>query len=107
MLCLSGSQPGRLPRRSKLARYLLAVFAVLLMAAQPTPAAAEGCAPHPPCHGCGCAGGPGYRAPDGKCVGFRELTHKCGTPPTEHCTFENAPGTGANADCAMRPPTRP
>ncbi len=86
------------------ARQLLALLAVLVMTAQPMPAAAEGCPPRPPCHGCGCAGGPGYRGPDGKCVGFRELAHKCGNPPTERCTFENAPGTGANAECAMRRP---
>src|SRR5271154_5299860 len=52
------------------------------------------------CHGCGCKGGPGYRAPDGHCVGFRELDTVCGNPPTR-CVFENAPGTGENRECAL------
>jgi hypothetical protein len=76
---------------------------VVLAATSPVGLAfAAGCPTHAPCSGCGCAGGPGYRAPDGHCVGFRELASKCGTPPTTHCTFENAPGTGANAECATR-----
>jgi len=77
-----------------------------MMAAQPNPAAAEACPERPACHGCGCKGGPGYRGPNGQCVGFKTLTHICGTPPTERCTFENAPGTGANAECAMQPHSR-
>ena len=75
------------------------MFCLLLAA----PAAAEGCPERPACHGCGCKGGPGYRGPNGQCVGFKNLNHVCGVPPTTHCTFENAPGTGANAECAMRP----
>jgi hypothetical protein len=42
------------------------------------------------CRGCGCKGGPGYRAPDGHCVGFKELDKVCGNPPSR-CVFENAP----------------
>jgi hypothetical protein len=83
------------------------VFGLLLVAVmlvvRSVPALAEGCPHRPQCTGCGCAGGPGYRGPDGQCVGFRQLTSKCGTPPTTRCTFENAPGTGANAECATRP----
>jgi hypothetical protein len=77
-------------------------MALLMMAAQPAADPDGGCPEHPPCHGCGCGGGPGYRGPNGHCVGFRALDRVCGIPPTEHCIFENAPGTGANAGCAMR-----
>jgi len=54
------------------------------------------CPERPACEGCGCKGGPGYRGPDGKCVGFRNLDRICGDPPTTFCIYENAPGTGAN-----------
>ena len=59
------------------------------------------CPERPACHGCGCKGGAGYRGPDGKCVGFRNLDRVCGVPPETRCVFENAPGTGANHDCAL------
>jgi len=55
----------------------------------------------PPCRGCGCRGGPGYRGPNGKCVSFKRLRKACGSPPTKRCVFENAPGTGANRKCAL------
>ena len=42
------------------------------------------------CSGCGCKGGPGYRGPDGKCVGWAALKKTCGTPPTERCSAEGA-----------------
>ena len=63
----------------------------------------------PPCRGCGCKGGPGWRhIATGRCVGFRELASKCGDPPSsELCTFENAPGTGANRECALAPAVPP
>src|SRR5271165_1002368 len=83
-------------------RPLMPLLALLIMAAQPLPEPEQECPQRPRCTGCGCKGGPGYRAPDGRCVGFRALARTCGTPPTERCTFENAPGTGANAECAMR-----
>lgn len=55
-----------------------------------------------PCRGCGCKGGPGYRhLASGQCVGFRDLAKKCGDPPGAACAFENAPGTGANRECAL------
>jgi len=84
-------------------RLLLPVLAMLTMAADLPPNSPGFCPPNRKCHGCGCAGGPGYRGPDGRCVGFRELERTCGTPPTERCKFENAPGTGSHRDCALRP----
>lgn len=65
-----------------------------------TPAVAR-CPDRPACKGCGCKGGPGYRGPDGRCVGFKQLSKVCGNPPETFCTFENAPGTGLNRDCAL------
>jgi hypothetical protein len=65
-----------------------------------TPALAR-CPDRPACKGCGCKGGPGYRGPDGRCVGFKQLSKVCGNPPETFCTFENAPGTGLNRDCAL------
>ena len=58
-----------------------------------------------PCRGCGCKGGPGWREiATGRCVGFRDIDQKCGRPPSSTlCVFENAPGTGANRDCALAP----
>lgn len=57
------------------------------------------------CSGCGCKGGPGYREiATGRCVGFKDLPQKCGSPPSASlCTFENTPGTGANRECALAP----
>ncbi len=46
------------------------------------------------CSGCGCRGGPGYRAPDGRCVGWSDIGRKCGTPPETRCTPEG-PNAGA------------
>jgi hypothetical protein len=40
------------------------------------------------CKGCGCKGGPGYRGPDGGCVGWAQLNKVCGTPPTTKCMPE-------------------
>jgi hypothetical protein len=83
---------------------LLAIFVGVQFAA---PSASHGACPErPPCHGRGCKGGPGYRAPDGHCVGFRELDKVCGNPPTR-CVFENAPGTGENRECALASPHKP
>lgn len=60
------------------------------------------CPERPPCKGCGCKGGPGYRInATGKCAGFKALERQCGNPPTLRCTFENAPGTGLNRECAL------
>lgn len=38
--------------------------------------------------GCGSRGGPGYRGPNGKCVGWDQLARVCGSPPSERCTPE-------------------
>jgi hypothetical protein len=43
------------------------------------------------CQGCGCKGGPGYRAPDGSCVGYANLIRECGPPPHARCRRECAP----------------
>ena len=42
------------------------------------------------CSGCGCRGGPGYRGPDGRCVGYANLKSVCGDPPETKCTREGA-----------------
>ncbi len=44
-----------------------------------------------PCRGCGCKGGPGYRARDGNCVGYANLIRECGPPPHSGCRRECAP----------------
>jgi len=85
----------------------IALLLPLLGLAFALPAAAENCPERPACHGCGCKGGPGYRGPNGQCVGFKNLDKVCGVPPATHCTFENAPGTGANAECATHPKRAP
>jgi hypothetical protein len=48
-----------------------------------------------PCSGCSCRGGPGYRGPDGKCVGWGNIGAVCGSPPTTRCTPEG-PNAGAS-----------
>lgn len=40
------------------------------------------------CSGCGCRGGPGYRGPDGRCVGWAQLNNVCGHPPASRCKYE-------------------
>lgn len=47
---------------------------------------------------CGTRGGPGYRGPTGKCVGWAEMARVCGSPPTTKCKAEAvAPGSDAAA----------
>ena len=47
---------------------------------------------------CGERGGPGYRGPDGKCLSWKDLGSKCGSPPTTRCSPENvAPDAGGGA----------
>jgi hypothetical protein len=59
---------------------------------------------------CGSRGGPGYRGPDGKCVGWANIGKVCGNPPTTNCTPEmahpNAPGAADHGAAieALRPP---
>jgi hypothetical protein len=48
---------------------------------------------------CGDRGGPGYRGPDGKCVGWEALGRVCASPPTTRCTPEQ---TASGADDAAR-----
>jgi hypothetical protein len=48
---------------------------------------------------CGDSGGPGYRAPKGKCVGWEELGRVCGCPPTERCTPEQTAPNAEDAAC--------
>lgn len=38
---------------------------------------------------CGAKTGPGYRGPDGKCVGWVNMGRVCGSPPSLRCTAEN------------------
>ncbi|HUN10893.1 MAG TPA: hypothetical protein PLE50_01295, partial [Rhabdaerophilum sp.] len=81
-------------------RFALAFLLVLVAMA---PASAQCMGQDGVCRGCGCKGGPGYREiATGRCVGFRQLSKKCGNPPSPTlCVFENAPGTGANRECAL------
>jgi len=37
---------------------------------------------------CGERGGPAFRGPNKKCVGWAELDRVCGSPPTTRCTYE-------------------
>ena len=46
------------------------------------------------CSGCGCRGGPGYRGPNGRCVGWSDIGRTCGDPPSTQCTPEG-PNAGA------------
>ena len=42
------------------------------------------------CTGCGCKGGPGWRAQNGQCVSHANLAKDCGSPPSLRCTHEGA-----------------
>lgn len=53
-----------------------------------------------PCSGCGCRGGPGYRGPDGRCVGWKDISRTCGSPPTTRCKAEG-PAAGAEEAAAQ------
>jgi hypothetical protein len=37
---------------------------------------------------CGTRGGPGFRDPNGHCVGWSQLGRVCGSPPTQRCAAE-------------------
>lgn len=63
------------PRHERLAGALL--MSAALLAAAPAVAA------------CGDRGGPGYRGPSGKCVGWAEFGRVCGMPPEKRCVAEN------------------
>jgi hypothetical protein len=47
------------------------------------------------CKGCGCKGGPGFRAADGQCVGWGEVVKKCGAAPHKGCVAECRPVVAA------------
>ena len=94
---------GRLGRTILAGVILAASWPVAALPQERAGSPVLGCPELPPCRSCGCRGGPGYRGPDGRCVGFRELERICGSPPERRCVFENAPGTGANRECALAP----
>lgn len=54
------------------------------------------------CTGCGCRGGPGYRGPDGRCVGFASLKSICGDPPETRCKKEGSSGAGCKGGPGYR-----
>ena len=41
---------------------------------------------------CGSRGGPGWRGPDGRCVGRKNMNRVCGVPPETRCKAEGATG---------------
>jgi hypothetical protein len=72
--------------RTLIAGSLLLISFVFLSSLTAVPAVAqEACT----CKGCGCKGGPGWRAPNGYCVSAARLTKICGSPPGAPCTQEN------------------
>jgi hypothetical protein len=50
------------------------------------------------CEGCGCRGGPGYRGQDGRCVGWKDLAKKCGSPPSSRCSAEGPNAASGDGD---------
>jgi hypothetical protein len=48
---------------------------------------------------CGDMGGPGYRGPNRKCVGWEVLGRVCGCPPDTHCTPEKPAPDAEDAAC--------
>jgi hypothetical protein len=69
------------------ARCLTALLAALAIGATTADALAT----------CGTRGGPGFRSPLGKWVGWAELGHVCGSPPTTRCTPELSNPTADDA----------
>ena len=59
----------------------------LVGAARPAPPAVETAL-----LSCGSRGGPGWRGPDGRCVGRRNLNRVCGVPAETRCKAEGATG---------------
>jgi hypothetical protein len=52
---------------------------------------------------CGDKGGPGYRAPSGRYVGWADIGKTCGNPPSTRCRAENASrGAEAAADLGQK-----
>jgi hypothetical protein len=48
---------------------------------------------------CGDSGGPGYRGPNNKCVGWEAIGRVCGCPPTTRCTPEKPAPNANDAAC--------
>ncbi|GEC56691.1 hypothetical protein BEL01nite_57340 [Bradyrhizobium elkanii] len=76
------------------------ISAISLLLCVAGPAAAE----------CGERGGPGYRGPNGKCVGWAEIGRICGNPPATRCRPEavaphatDAAGHGAKIEELRQP----
>jgi len=82
------------PRSFRVAGLACAVMALGLLAVEPADARGRGGGGGRGgfCNYCGCKDGPGYRAPDGKCVGKRNITKLCGSPPSTRCKFEGKSG---------------
>jgi hypothetical protein len=56
---------------------------------------------------CGSRIGPGWRGPDGRCVGRKNLNRVCGVPPETRCTAEGATGFATGGAIGNRPRPRP
>ena len=56
--------------------------------------------------GCGSRGGPGYRGPNGRCIGWSSIRSICGDPPTTRCTLEGANAATADAGGLGIKPTK-
>ena len=76
------------PKRRQARMRTAAISFLMLIAAQATAHAT-----------CGTHGGPGYRGPDGKCMGWAELGRVCGCPPSTKCTAEQAHPDAEKAAC--------
>jgi hypothetical protein len=67
------------------------------------------CSPQEASATCGERGGPGYRGPNGQCVGWASIGKICGDPPTTRCLPEmanpNAPDAAKHGKAieALRP----
>lgn len=81
-----------------------ALLAALLTAALVLPTTAEARGQGGRCSYCGCKGGPGYRAPNGSCVGKKALDKVCGTPPSTRCKFEGRSGLAPQTPAHPRVP---
>lgn len=47
---------------------------------------------------CGTRGGPGYRGPNGQCIGWERFAKTCGTPPETRCSRECPGGVCGEAE---------
>ena len=59
------------------------------------------------CGWCGCKG-PGYRGPDGHCIGWKQFARICGNPPSAHCKYEgNKNGPASKDSTSQSAPNSP